>query len=118
MISYHFYVVPTADQTPDAHQYTFFDQVDAFLNSVHFINDIRRRLSPETWTDINEMGCILPEDIGQGAKGESIYPAYWDLCAAVFAHLYIGLAREGVEIVGASQLLGFPSQFPSVTMLE
>jgi len=118
MISYHFYAAPTADQTAEIHPFTFFDQADAFLNSVRFMNEIRHRHSPGTWTDVNEAGCILPEDIGQGARGDSIYPSYWNLCGAVFAHLYIGLAREGVEILGSSQLMGFPTQFPSVTMLN
>ena len=50
MISFHFYAVPTADQTPDVHQYTFFTQADRFLDVVRYIQDIRQRLSPATRT--------------------------------------------------------------------
>jgi hypothetical protein len=121
MISYHFYAVPTADQTPEIQQYTFFEQADKFLTAVRFIEAIRVRLSPETKTDVNETGCILPEDIGQGlpaAEGKAIPSTYWNLCGAMFAYLYAGLARESIDIVGSSQLLGYPTQFPSVTMLD
>lgn len=121
MISYHFYAVPTADQTSEIQQYTFFEQADKFLTAVRFIEAIRTRLSPETKTDINETGCILPDDIGQGLPGAdaNAFPStYWNLCGAMFAYLYAGLAREGIDIVGSSQLLGYPTQFPSVTMLD
>jgi hypothetical protein len=121
VISYHFYAVPTADQTPEIQQYTFFEQADKFLTAVRFIESIRQRLSPKTKTDVNETGCILPRDIGQGVPAEmpaGIPPSYWNLCGAMFAYLYAGLVREGIDVVGSSQLLGYPTQFPSVTMLD
>jgi hypothetical protein len=74
MISYHFYASPTKEQTLDNWQYTFFDQADKFLVAVRYVENIRRRLSPET--------------------------------------------RTTLDVVGESQLVGFPSQFPSVTMLD
>jgi hypothetical protein len=119
-ISYHFYAVPTADQAPEIQPFTVFEQADKFLTAVQYIESIRQRLSPSTKTDVNETGCILPEDIGQSPRdaATTIPASYWNLCAATFAYLYAGLARQGVDIVGASQLLGYPSQFPSVTMLD
>lgn len=121
MISYHFYAIPTAEQTPAIQQYTFFEQADKFLIAVGFIEAIRQRLSPDTKTAVNETGCILAEDIGTGITGavaKTIPASYWNLCGAMFAYLYAGLARQGVDIVGSSQLLGYPTQFPSVTMLD
>ena len=32
-ITYHFYAVPVADQTPDIQQHTFFAQADGFLTA-------------------------------------------------------------------------------------
>ena len=32
MISYHFYAVPAADETPEIQQHTSFDQADRFLD--------------------------------------------------------------------------------------
>ena len=115
-ISYHFYAVPTDGQTPTIHQYTFFDQADKFLTSVRFIEAIRSRLAPNTKTAINEVGCILPDD--NGPNPPSVPDSYWNLCGATFAYLYVSLVREGIDILSSSQLVGYPTQFPSVTMLN
>jgi hypothetical protein len=45
-------------------------------------------------------------------------PSYWSLCGAVFAYLYGNLAEQGIDVLGASQLLGYPSQYPSVSLLH
>ena len=115
-ISYHFYAVPTDGQTPAIHQYTFFDQADKFLTAVRYIEAIRRRLSPGTKTAINEVGCILPDD--NRPEPDAISDSYWNLCGATFAYVYVSLVREGIEILSSSQLVGYPTQFPSVTMTD
>jgi hypothetical protein len=115
-ISYHFYATPTDGQTPAVHQYTFFDQADKFLSSVRFIEAIRSRLSPNTKTAINEVGCILPDDNNPNPR--PIPESYWNLCGATYAHLYISLVRQGIDIFSSSQLVGYPTQFPSVTLLD
>ncbi len=116
-ISYHFYASPAEGQNIDDWQYTFFDQADGFLTTVRYINAIRNRLSPETKIDTDELGVILPND-NQTAHAPSIPSAYWNAAGALYAYLYIGLAREGIDVVGESQLVGYPSQFPSVTMID
>jgi Glycosyl hydrolases family 39 len=121
MISYHFYAVGAGDQGAEALPHVFFEQADKFLDVVGYIEAIRKRLSPATKTTVNETGCILPADIGQSLPGKEHAPipdAYWNLCGAVFAYVYAGLARQGIDVVGESQLLGYPTQFPSVTMLD
>ncbi len=119
-VSYHFYAVPEPNESPATQQYTFFAQADAFLNSVRYIENIRKRLSPQTETQINEAGCIAADDLGQGPDSMTRLPSaeYWSLCGAVFAYLYAGLAEQGIDLLGASQLLGYPTQFPSVTLLD
>ena len=119
MISYHFYAQPPPDQTPAMHPYTFFEQADRFADVVRYIEAIRQRLSPKTRTTINEAGSILPDDINQGEPG-IIYrtDSYWNLSGAMFAYLYVQLAQMGIDVLGESQLVGFPGQFPSVTMLD
>ena len=121
-ISYHFYATPTADQTIDTWQFTFFDQADGFLNTVRFADTIRKRYSPATKTDLDELGAILPEDgkeintPGYVAKAE---PAgYYNLAGAMFAYLYVELAKLGIDVVGESQLVGYKSQYPSVSMMD
>ena len=117
-ISYHFYAVPTADQSPEIHPFTFFEQADHFLDTVRYVETIRRRLSPKTITMLNEVGTIRAEDIGQSDSSRPLPRSYWNLSGAVYAYLYAQLARMGIEVVGESQLVGYPTQFPSVSMLD
>lgn len=121
-ISYHFYASPRPGETIDDWQYTFFNQADRFLTAVRFIDQIRDRLSPETKTDTDELGVILPNDNNQVAEANgyvrSIPAEYWNAAGALYAYLYINLAKQGVDIIGESQLVGYPSQFPSVSMID
>jgi hypothetical protein len=121
-ITYHFYATPSADEDMDNWQHTFFNQEEGFLNTVRYVESIRKRLSPSTKTDLNELGVILPEDgksnriPGYVAKPE---PAgYWNLAGALYADLYIQLARMGIDVAGESQLVGYPTQYPSVSMMN
>jgi hypothetical protein len=63
----------------------------------------------------------LPGDLTQGEPNhmeKPIPPAYWNLSGAFYAYLYVELAKLGIDTVGESQLVGFPSQFPSVSMVD
>jgi len=121
MISYHFYASPTREQTMEDWQYSFFDQADKFLVAVRYIEAIRKRLSPETRTTLDEVGTILPTDWHPDTPydpGPPIPADYWNASAAVYAYVYLESAKLGIDVVGESQLVGYPSQFPSVTMLD
>ena len=117
MISYHFYATPVAGQTLDSWQYTFFDQAAGFINTVRYVENIRKRLSPETKSDLDELGVILPTD-NTPADKIAPPPAYWNLAGALYGYLYIELARQQIDIIGESQLIGYPTQFPSVSMMD
>lgn len=121
MISYHFYASPTPDETPEIMQYTYWDQADRFLNVVSYVQGIRERLSPETKTDTDELGSISADDGEQDKPGHVATPipnSYWNLCGSMYAYLYVELAKRGVEVEGESQLVGYPTQFPSVSMVD
>jgi len=119
-ISFHFYSDAEPGEDDSAEPYAFFARADGFLSSVRYIAAIRQKLSPHTQIHINEVGCIAADDLVQGAAQTGIPPSaqYWNLCGAMFAYLYQGLAEQGIELLGASQLLGYPSQFPSVSLLN
>jgi hypothetical protein len=121
-ITYHFYTTPSASQTIEDWQYTFFEQEQGFLNTVRYVEAIRKRLSPSTKTDLDELGAILPEDGKEidhvGYIGKPAPEHYWNLAGAMYADLYIELAKMGIDVVGESQLVGYPSQFPSVSMIR
>jgi hypothetical protein len=121
MISYHFYASPVAGETPDVQEHTFFTQADGFVNTVRYIENIRKRLSPETRTTVNEIGCISDDDFGQntpGYVGKGVPNSYWNLCGAVYAYVYGNLAQQGIDVAGESQLVGYPTQFPSVSLVD
>jgi hypothetical protein len=115
MISYHFYATPSSTETPEHWQYTFFNQADGFLNTVRYVEQIRKRLSPETRTTLDEIGSILP---GDPTGKETIPDIYWNASGALYAYVYLEAMRMGIDIVGESQLTGYPTQFPSVSMVD
>jgi hypothetical protein len=112
MISYHFYATSTQGQDLDDMQFTYFERADGFLNSVRYIENLRKTLSPDTKTTIDEVGSILHNE------EDSIPVLYWNLSGALYAYLYLQLSRIGIDIIGESQLVGYPGQFPSVSMLD
>jgi len=120
-ISYHFYAVPSPDETPATQEHTFFAQADGFLNVVRYVESIRKRLSPSTKTTINEIGAISAEDLTQGEPGYVFKPipdSYWGLVSAMYAYIFGQLSHIGVDVAGESQLVGYPTQFPSVSMVD
>ncbi|CAF1184471.1 unnamed protein product, partial [Didymodactylos carnosus] len=123
-ISYHFYAFPTSRTDPRTYE-QFFPQTDVFVEKVKNIETIRRALSPLTRTTINELGVILPDDNNPNA--EAIPLIYWNAAAAAFAYIFCQLAPLGIDVIGSSQLVGYPQlsvlgglspQFPSVALLD
>lgn len=121
-VSFHFYATPALDEDLDGWQHTFFNQADGFLAETRYILAIRDRLSPSTKVDTDELGVILPTDGLEIAASkplpDHIPHRYWNAAAALYAHLYIELSKLGVDVIGESQLVGYPSQFPSVSMMN
>jgi len=113
-ISYHFYGTPSyGKQSIESYQYTFFDKADAFLEKTRFIESIRKRLSPKTITTVNEIGTIVGS-----STGEDIPEGYWNLSGAMYAYVFLELTKQGIDVAGESQLVGYPTQFPDVSMMD
>ncbi len=120
-ISYHFYALEKKDESLGEKAASFSAQADHFLETVKKIESTRKRLSPATETQINETGCIAATDQFEGPEkmsGTGIVPSYWSLCGAMFSYVAGKLGEMGIEVVGASQLVGHPSQFPSVSLVD
>jgi hypothetical protein len=118
MISYHFYAIGSTEKGADVMQYTFWDQAEGFLKEVKFIESIRKRLSPTTKTTIDELGSILDNDNDIPDRKTPIPDTYWNLSGALYAYTYLALAHMGIDVVGESQLVGYPTQYPSVSMIN
>jgi hypothetical protein len=120
MISYHFYawVRLSPGRRPMS---SVFSQADELLEDARRIDRIRARLWPEVKTSINEAGALAVEELSQPKLGfvqPAIPDSFWNLSAALYAYLYAGLSRLGIDSLGQSALAQYPSQFPSVTMLD
>ncbi len=120
-ISYHFYASPAADESPDVQQHTFFDQADGFINTVRYIEEIRQRLLPQARTDVDEIGSIAADDnnVESAERTAQRLPnSYWNLSGATYAYVFGNLSELGIDVTGESQLVGYPTQFPSVSMVN
>jgi len=117
MISYHFYTMPDADETPETMQYTIFDQADKFLTAVRYIETIRKRLSAGMGSYIDELGSFLP-DPEAPQFAHPIPDSYWNLAGAMWAYTFAHLAAMGIDIVGGAELIDYPGQFASTSLLN
>jgi len=121
VISYHFYAKPAQNEPPEVQQYTFFNQADQFLAVVRWVESVRQRLSPQTQTDLDEVGSQTGTD-GTGMPSGYVAPpipnSYWNLSGAMYAYVFGEVAKLGIEIIGESQMVGYPGQWPSVSMVD
>ncbi len=70
---------------------------------------------------MDEIGSISADDGGQGKPGHVTKPipaSYWNLSGATYAYVFGNLASLGIDVAGESQLVGYPTQFPSVSMVD
>jgi len=103
MISYHFYALANSRTDPKDWE-SFFAQLDSFTFEVEQIEEIRKSLSPETRTTIDELGVILPDD---NTPGVPKFPLiFWNAGAALYAYAWARISRQGIDVVGHSQLVG------------
>ncbi|XP_065832516.1 uncharacterized protein [Oscarella lobularis] len=122
-ISYHFYAGSSNRTDPNAYE-GFFTEADGFFTQVAGIEEIRKSLSPETRTTIDEIGVILPGDNSPNAP--MFPPIYWNAAGSMYAYIFGKLSLQGIDVLGESQLVGYPAlpklnlepQFPSVALLD
>jgi hypothetical protein len=103
MISYHFYALEPNRTDPKSYE-SFFPQLDKFTTEVEQIEQIRKALSPETRTTIDELGVILLDDNNPNAPSFPLI--YWNAAAALYAYAWGKISRQGIDVVGHSQLVG------------
>lgn len=127
MVSYHKYVFAEAGRNLQDWQHDMFADADRFLHTVTQIERIRKRLSPETKTFISELGIMSGDEAANMAAAQSglkpyqlpdIPKEYWTLGASVFAYTYLGTIREGVDMVGASELVDYPGNVAGTTLID
>ena len=121
-ISFHFYASPALDEIA-RRLATHFLQSGGRLSGHNALHpcDSRSPVS-ETKIDTDELGVILPTDgleiRASKAMPDRIPHRYWNAAGALYAFLFVELSKFGVDVIGESQLVGYPSQFPSVSMID
>ena len=115
-ISYHYYVGVNPDDKPETLQAEFFKRADVLIEAVKKVEAVRKRLSPSTKTYIDELGTMWMN--GEKADNPPIPDHYWTLGSSVFAYMYLGLVRQGIDIIGAAELIDYPGQFAGTTLLD
>src|SRR6266576_1297551 len=82
-------------QNPDFFEY--------FLNSKNH----------ETGVPLDYISQVDPNHVAK-----PIPDSYWNLAGAEYAYIFAELTRLGIDVAGESQLVGYPTQFPSVSMVD
>jgi hypothetical protein len=114
MISYHYYATGQPSEEFVDYQYSLFDKADAFLSCVRYIEYIRKKTAPDVKTDLDELGTFVNYKLWN----KPIPDKYWMLSSSLYAYLFVELSKMGIDVIGESQLVGFPSQFPFVSMMD
>ena len=123
MIAYHYYSIGHNRTDPNDWE-SFFTQFDPFIEEVKQIEQIRKSLSPQTRTTIDELGVILPDD--NSPTAEQFPLIYWNAASGFYAYAWGVLSQQGIDVIAHSQLVGYPQitklnfspNYPSVTMLN
>ena len=83
-----------------------------------FASDSRPRRRPI----IDELGVDLPTDELEDSTGKAglrSHPAaLLERRGPLYAYLFIDFRSMGIDVIGESQLVGYPTQFPSVSMMD
>jgi hypothetical protein len=110
MATFHFYA-STSQRANITSYEDFFPLADVFLVEATEIVRIRDRLNSTVMLNVDETGIILPDD--NDAKWTESAPGfpllYWNAAAANYVYVWALMASIGVDIVGESQLTGYPT---------
>jgi hypothetical protein len=124
--------------TPGGDYEAFFPSGDGFIGElVGAYANIAASDYPHVMIDADEVGVILPDDNDPifTATAPGFPAVYWNAAAAMYAYLFGRSATIGLDVLGESQLIGYPSipfargppyngpwtappQYPSVSMLS
>jgi hypothetical protein len=117
MISYHYYARASGADTVDTYGPNTFPGADSFIATVAEIESIREQLAPQVRTTIDELGTILTSAATQ-LNPAPIPDGYWNYSGAIYAYVFANLALQGIDVIGESQFVGYPGQYPSVSMVD
>ena len=84
---------------------------------------IRDELSPKTKVIMDEVGTFVNVKAGEEAcRADEPYsayrPLYWNANGANWAYSFVTAQRLGLPLISMSQMIGYPTQCPSISMFD
>ena len=96
---------------------------NAFGNRVRDVMKIRDDLSPKTTIMLDELGIfdiVVPTE--ESCRADEPYhnynPLYWNANGANWADTFISAENLGIPLISMSQMDGYPTQCPSISMMD
>jgi len=108
-VSFHFYG-GAGNATLGKDLEEMFRDFDSAFITIQNIKLIRDKLNPTVKLALDEFGVM-------SAPG-TLSDLYWVACGSYYAYGFTKLGVLGIDAVHSSQLLGYPSQYPDVTMVD
>jgi len=96
---------------------------DAFKQRIETVMKIRDQLSPQTKVIVDEMGIFDVVKPGEEAcranePYKAFNPLYWNANGANWAVNFINAEKLGLPLISMSQMVGYPTQCPSIAMFD
>jgi hypothetical protein len=96
---------------------------DAFKQRIEMVMKIRDQLSPKAKVIVDEMGTSdIVKPTEESCRANELYKAYNRLCrnatGANWAVNFINAENLGLPLISLSQMVGYPTQCPSVAMFD
>jgi hypothetical protein len=96
---------------------------DAFRQRIETVLKIRDQLSPKTKVIVDEMGTFNIVKPGEeSCRADEPYkaynPLYWNATGANWAVSFINAENLGLPLISMSQMVGYPTQCPSIAMFD
>ena len=93
------------------------------VDRIHQVLQLRDEMSPGTKVSVDEMGtfddiktteeaCRAPEPYN------AFHPLYWNAIGANWAYLFITSEQLNMPLFSMSQMIGYPTQCPSISMFD
>ena len=96
---------------------------EVFVGRIKEVLKVRDELSPKTKVSVDELGtfndvktteeaCRAPEPY------QAYHPLYWNAIGANWAYIFVASQRLELPLFSMSQMLGYPTQCPSISMFD
>lgn len=95
----------------------------AFVGRIQEVLKIRDELSPKTKVIVDELGTFndvktTEEACRANEPYQAYHPLYWNAIGANWAYIFIAAERFRMPIFSMSQMIGYPTQCPSISMFD